>query len=234
MHVARVLFARLPEPGAVKTRLAHDLDDAAAYAFYRWLLRVQHRRLHVRAPQGHRYTDYIYYAPRVHPLRARWRFSPDLTGFSLHFRAQSDGDLGVRLGHAVAEVLKRHELALIWGTDIPTLPPAIFEQAIALYPQSVVTLARDGGYAFISIARRHFTPEIFSGIRWSTHHAGKDQIHALRRLRIPVVISSRVADLDRARDFPRIIRELDRAEQVSDLEDLALTLRGLYAESSVV
>lgn len=229
MRIARVLFARIPEPGLVKTRLARDLDDAAAYALYRWLLRLQNRRLRVRAPQGHSYTDYIYYAPRVHRLLARWRFAPDLAGFFFRFRAQREGDLGARLSSATAEVLRRHDLALIWGADIPALPPAVFEQAIALYPQSVVTLARDGGYAFISIARRYFTPEIFSGIRWSTHHAGADQLRALRRLGIPVVICGRVADFDRARNLPRVIRELDRAEQLSDLEDLAQTARRLHA-----
>lgn len=224
MRVARVLFARLPERGWVKTRLAADLDDEAAFAIYRWLLRLQNRAFKIPAASGIRYTDYVYYAPRKNRIAARLRFSPDLAGFALKFRPQADGDLGQRLAAATTEVLKRNELALIWGADIPALPPAIFEQAIALYPQSVITLARDGGYAFVSVARQHFTPQVFSGIRWSTHHTGRDQLRALLRANIPVVLSGKVADLDRAKDFTRIIRELERFGRSAELEDLAQTL----------
>lgn len=227
MRVARVLFARIPEPGAVKTRLAADLDETSAYAIYRWLLRIQKRLYANPAPTGCTYTDYVYYAPRVNRLAARLRFAPDLAGLRLKFRPQAEGDLGLRLARATAEVLKSHDLALIWGADIPALPPSIFEQAIALYPQSVITLARDGGYAFVSIARQNFTPQIFSGIRWSTHHTGRDQLRALLRAKVPVTVSGKVADLDRAKDFTRIIRELESFGRGPDLDDLTVTLRNL-------
>ncbi|MFZ5628348.1 MAG: TIGR04282 family arsenosugar biosynthesis glycosyltransferase [Spirochaetota bacterium] len=229
MRVARVLFARVPERGAVKTRLAADFDEAAAYAIYRWLLRIQNRLFTSTPPAGHRYTDYVFYAPRVNRVTARWRFAPDLSGVSLRLRPQEEGDLGQRLAAATAEVLKHNELALIWGADIPALPPSAFEQAIALYPQSVITLARDGGYAFLSIARDHFSREIFSGIRWSTHHTGRDQLRALLRAKVPVTVSGKVADLDRAKDFTRIIRELEHFGRGADLEDLSSTLQSISA-----
>ncbi len=230
MRVARVLFARIPEPGAVKTRLAADLDDAAAYAIYRWLLRIQNRLFANSPPVNCSYSDYVYYAPRLNRLAARWRFAPDLAGVTLKFLPQAEGDLGHRLATATAKVLRRNDLALIWGADIPALPPSIFEQAIALYPQSVITLARDGGYAFVSVARENFTPQIFSGIRWSTHHTGRDQLRALLRAKVPVTVSGKVADLDRAKDFTRIIRELELFGRGADLEDLAATLLKLPGE----
>jgi glycosyltransferase A (GT-A) superfamily protein (DUF2064 family) len=229
MRVARVLFARVPERGAVKTRLAADFHDEAAYAIYRWLLRVQRRVFASSTPGGHRYQNYVYYAPRINRLAARLCFAPDLAALHLKFRPQAEGDLGERLAAATAEVLHSNDLALIWGADIPALPRSIFEQAIALYPQSVMTLARDGGYAFLSIAREHFTPQIFSGIRWSTHHTGRDQLRALLRANVPVTVSGKVADLDRAKDFTRVIRELELFDRTADLEDLTSTLQGLTA-----
>jgi glycosyltransferase A (GT-A) superfamily protein (DUF2064 family) len=229
MRAARVLFARVPERGAVKTRLAADFNDEAAYAIYRWLLRVQRRVFASNAPGGHLYQNYVYYAPRVNRLVARLRFAPDLSALNLKFRPQAEGDLGQRLAAATAEVLRSNDLALIWGADIPALPTSIFEQAIALYPQSVITLARDGGYAFVSIAREHFTPQIFSGIRWSTHHTGRDQLRALLRANVPVTVSGKVADLDRAKDFTRIVRELEQFGRTADLEDLAATFAQLSA-----
>jgi glycosyltransferase A (GT-A) superfamily protein (DUF2064 family) len=229
MRAARVLFARVPERGAVKTRLAADFNDEAAYAIYRWLLRVQRRVFDSNAPGGHLYQNYVYYAPRVNRLVARLRFAPDLSALNLKFRPQAEGDLGQRLAAATSEVLRSNDLALIWGADIPALPRSIFEQAIALYPQSVITLARDGGYAFLSIAREHFTPQIFSGIRWSTHHTGRDQLRALLRANVPVTVSGKVADLDRAKDFTRIVRELEQFGRTADLEDLAATFAQLSA-----
>lgn len=223
------MFARVPERGAVKTRLADDFDEPAAYALYRWLLRVQGRVFATNAPRGIQYQNYVYYAPRLNRLAARLRFAPDLSALNLKFRPQAEGDLGQRLAAATAEVLRSNDLALIWGADIPALPALIFEQAIALYPQSVIALARDGGYAFLSVAREHFTAEIFSGIRWSTHHTGRDQLRALLRAKVPVTVSGKVADLDRAKDFTRIIRELEHFGRTTDLDDLSSTIQGISA-----
>ncbi len=222
-----MLFARLPEAGQVKTRLAQDLNEQAAYEIYLWLLRVQARAIERDVPQGYSVATYIYYAPNVNRLSARAKFHPQLSGLKLSFRPQVTGDLGARLKAAVGEVLQRHDVALIWGADIPTLPQHIFSQGAALYPQSVITLARDGGYAFLSIAKEHFAPEIFDNIRWSTANAGRDQIRALQRAGVPVVVSGKVADLDRAKDFTRIVRELEAHERVADLEDLTATLQRL-------
>ncbi len=224
MRVARLLFARLPERGAVKSRLAADLDNDSAFEIYRWLLRVQSRALATLPDRQNSFSNYVYYAPRAHRLKARFAFSPDLKGLQLRFRAQCDGDLGARLAHACADVLRDHDLALVWGADIPCLPDGVEQQAIALYPQSVITPARDGGYAFVSIAAQNFSPAVFERIRWSTVHTGKDQIKALQVAGLKPVISGKVADLDRAKDLPRVIRELEQNGRDPDLHDLEQTL----------
>lgn len=227
MRIARVLFARLPEPGLVKTRLAADLDGPSAFALYRWLLRAQKHAFEEKPEPGSSYTDYVYYAPAISRLGARAKFYPDLTGLRLRFKPQIAGDLGQRLAAAAAEVLRDHDLAMIWGADIPALPPGIFATASALSPQSVITLARDGGYAFLSVAKEKFSPDIFSHIRWSTAQAGKDQITALKRCGIKVLVRAKVADLDRIYDLPRILRELEAFGRTEVLQDLHQTIRNL-------
>lgn len=224
MRVARVLFARIPERGKVKSRLAADLGDDSAIAIYRWLLRVQNRAFAKQPDRENNFTNFVYYAPALGKFRARLKFFPDLKGFSLRFQPQCEGDLGKRLTHACREVLKNHDLALIWGADIPTLPQSIESQAIALNPQSVITLARDGGYAFLSVAKEMFSPQIFADIRWSTSVTGRDQIRALKNAGINVVISGKVTDLDRLGDFTRILRELEAASRYEDLADLTRTV----------
>jgi glycosyltransferase A (GT-A) superfamily protein (DUF2064 family) len=222
------LFARLPEHGTVKSRLAADLSAGAAFELYRWLLRVQARVMNTKPAGAHRTSDYVFYAPGISALRARLKFYPDLAKFSLRFRPQCEGDLGVRLADACTQVLEHHDLVLLWGADIPTLPPGIFDQAAALYPQSVITLARDGGYAFLSLAAKNYSPAVFrNNIRWSTLHAGADQLRALKTAGIQTVVSGKVADLDRAKDFTRILRELELYERTADLADLKVTLNRL-------
>jgi uncharacterized protein len=208
----------------VKSRLAAELSETAALEIYRWLLRVQSRVLALPSDPAHSYTDYVYFAPGAASLVARYKFSPDLTGLKLRFRSQSEGDLGTRLHHACAEVLSRHDVALVWGADIPCLPAGVFDQAIALYPQSVITLARDGGYAFLSLAAEKYSAAVFERIRWSTSSTGADQMRALRHAGIPVVVRGKVTDLDRAKDFTRILRELEAEQRDTDLEDLNRTI----------
>lgn len=231
MRIARLLFARLPERGAVKSRLAADLDIDSAFEIYRWLLRVQSRVFATLPDRENNFSNYVYYAPRAHRLKARFAFSPDLKGLKLRFRAQCEGDLGVRLTQACADVLRNHDLALVWGADIPCLPDGIEQQAIALYPQSVITPARDGGYAFVSVAAQNFSPAVFERIRWSTVHTGKDQIRALQSAGLKPVISGKVADLDRAKDLPRVIRELEQNHRNADLSDLEETLNHFRADA---
>jgi uncharacterized protein len=223
VRIARVLFARIPEPGKVKTRLAADLGDGAAHALYRWLLRVQARVFEEPVGPGHRCTDYVYYAPEISRLAARVRFAPDLRKMRFRFRPQHPGDLGERLRHAASQVLADHDLALIWGADIPCLPTGLFEQAAALYPASVMTLARDGGYAFLSVARENFSAAVFGNIRWSTSNTGRDQLAALRRAGIETIVRGKVADLDRVADLTRILRELENEGRIADLNDLTET-----------
>lgn len=224
MRIARVLFARVPERGQVKTRLAADIGPDAAYEIYLWLLRVQARVFMSPMPAGHTCTDYVYFAPQMPALLARWRFAPHLARWGLRFRPQCAGDLGQRLDHAATEILKKHDLVLIWGADIPCLPAGIAEQAIALYPASVITLARDGGYAFLSVAKEKFSGAVFKNIRWSTSNTGRDQLAALQRAGIETVVRGKVADLDRVTDLTRILRELESERRLADLDDLTAAL----------
>lgn len=175
--------------------------------------------------KGHSYTDYVYFTPRIGRLAARYHFSPDLAGLKLRFRAQAEGDWGARLRQACTEVLRRHDMVMVWAADVPVLPAGIFEQAVALYPQSVVTLARAGGIAFLSLVAEKFTPAVFDRVRWHTPAAGADQLRALRHAGVSVVVRGKVTRLDQAKDFARLLRELEGEERIADLEDFSHTIQ---------
>lgn len=183
--------------------------------------------LETPAPAGHTFTDYVYFSPRMNRLKARLQFVPDLSGIRLRFRAQGDGDMGMRLARAMADVSQKHDLALIWRSDFPCLPGGIFEQSLALFPQSVITLARGGGCAFLSLAAQKYSPAVFANVRWNTSSAGADQLRSLQRAGIGVVVRGKVTALDTEKNFPRILRELEAENREWDIRDLEETAHKL-------
>ncbi|MBX3720361.1 MAG: DUF2064 domain-containing protein [Turneriella sp.] len=201
------------------------MSEDAALEIYRWLLRVQSRAMAASKNKQHAFNDYIYFAPGVSRLAARFRFSPDLAGLRFCFRAQGEGDWGARLRQACTEVLRYHDMVMVWAADIPALPAGIFDQAGALYPQSVVTLARAGGAAFLSLAAEKFTPAVFEHVRWNTPAAGADQLRALRNAGISPIVRGKVTRLDQTKDFTRMLRELEAEQRTADLEDFRQTIQ---------
>jgi rSAM/selenodomain-associated transferase 1 len=151
------LFAKWPEPGRVKTRLAAATSPAwaadVALAFLRdvtdRLSAVHARRVLAFAP------------PDAGPLFAgvvRDRFT---------LVPQADGDLGRRLSSFIeGQLAAGAESVVIVGTDSPTLPVAHVEEAFALLQRADVVLgpATDGGYYLVGC--RHRPPPIFDGIVW--------------------------------------------------------------------
>ena len=109
-----LLFARHPELGHVKTRLARTLGDAAALAVYEELL--AHTRAAVAGlPVVHK-TAWLTgeLAPTAAPLEQQW------PGYVC--RPQPAGDLGQRLATAFEAAFAAGARAVVViGTDCPTL-----------------------------------------------------------------------------------------------------------------
>jgi uncharacterized protein len=151
------LFAKWPEPGRVKTRLAAATSPAfaadVALAFLRDLTErfgaVADRRVLVFAP-----TDAGPLFAEV--VRDRFALVP-----------QADGDLGRRLSSFIeSELAAGADAVVVIGSDSPTLPLAHVEQAFAELRRADVVLgpATDGGYYLVGCRSR--VPPIFEDIPW--------------------------------------------------------------------
>jgi hypothetical protein len=151
------LFAKWPQPGRVKTRIAAATSEVwaagVALAFLRDLTErlsaVPARRVLAFAP------------PDAGPLfaevvRDRFALAP-----------QADGDLGRRLSTFLGEQFAAGAgPVVVLGSDSPTVPLAYVEQAFAELECADVVLgpATDGGYYLVGCARR--VPPMFDGITW--------------------------------------------------------------------
>jgi rSAM/selenodomain-associated transferase 1 len=158
-QVSRVLglFAKRPRAGQVKTRLA-----AATSA--EWAARVADAFLldSVTRLAGVDADRVVVFAPA-----GEERFFAEVVGGCFALAAQADGDLGGRLAAFVGGQLAEGAAAVVVvGTDSPTLPPALVEQAFRELEQADVVLgpATDGGYYLVGCARR--LPPVFEGISW--------------------------------------------------------------------
>jgi hypothetical protein len=87
---------------------------------------------------------------------------------------QPEGDLGVKLGAAFDEGLRRYERVVIIGSDAPTLPIDLIVAAFDSLETNAIVLgpANDGGY--YAIGASHSVRPSFERVRWSTTDAIAD------------------------------------------------------------
>jgi rSAM/selenodomain-associated transferase 1 len=152
------LFAKYPEPGQVKTRLAVDTSPAwAATVAAAFLADLVERLSGVRARRVLAFTP-----PAAEPYFGR------LVQGRFLLTPQHGEDLGRRLAAFFAEQFRQGAGPVVLvGTDSPTLPNAFVEQAFAEMERADVVLgpATDGGYYLIGCGRS--LPALFEEIPWS-------------------------------------------------------------------
>lgn len=194
-----LIFARNPELGKVKTRLAQGIGNKAALEVYEYLL--NHTRNTV--------------APL--PLKARVCYSQyvgqgDIWPESrFDKRVQRGADLGLRMQNAFAEAYAEgYTKVAVIGTDLLELESQHIEQAFqALQAQytAAVGPARDGG--FYLLALRQMVPQLFIRQQWGT--AG--------------VLQETCRLLKKSGNNPLLLPELNDIDTLEDLSQSALASR---------
>jgi hypothetical protein len=191
-----VIFARAPQLGEVKTRLARTIGAERALALYEAFVDDTcaltqglgaRRVLAVAGDVDH---------PRIAHLAKSQRLAVE---------PQGDGDLGERMARAIATHVAGGPVVII-GSDAPTLPRAHLHQALdeLMAADVVIGPSEDGGYYLIGA--RVAVPELFSDVRWST---GEVLATTLARLgdRAHALLPA-WHDVDSAEDLERLRLEL--------------------------
>ncbi|NVO32833.1 TIGR04282 family arsenosugar biosynthesis glycosyltransferase [Hymenobacter sp. P5342] len=185
-----IIFARHPELGRVKTRLAAGIGNEAALAAYRALL--AHTRA-VVAPLAVHKTAWLA-GDNALATATEW------AGFEQ--RPQPAGDLGQKMQAAFAYDFTRPvEAAVIIGTDCPGLTTGHLTAAFAALRTHDVVLgpAADGGYYLLGMKRLH--PLFFAGKAWSTASVLADTLADAARLGLQVHLLPELQDLDTVEDL---------------------------------
>ena len=158
---ALIIFAKVPKPGHVKTRLQPDLSpEQSGQIYLAFILDTLNATASLKGVARIVACDSTRRDPFFKGLADR---------YGVILMDQSGENLGARMQHALAEAFKAgYNQAVIIGTDSPTLPMEYIELAfkqLRKYPL-VLGPGADGGYYLFGCSGA--APPIFDGIAWST------------------------------------------------------------------
>ncbi len=205
MRPALAIFARAPDAGRAKTRLASVLGPWGAALAYADLLRTA-----LRVADG---------------LQGRWRAMvyaagrEDLAWFRRNWAhgevcLQREGRLGERLQAAFDDLFQQgHERVVVVASDVPDLVARIVRQAGALLERNPAVLGpcEDGGYYLIGQRRPGW--DLFSDITWSTELVYGQTLARARDQGLSVGTLPRLYDVDDMQAYRRYVADVSYIHQ---------------------
>jgi len=191
-----IIFAKYPEPGRVKTRLAAELGDAEAVRVYRACAEMV--LAETDSPGGSAGYDVAlaFWPPeKINEMRL-W------IGPEIKIAPQQGHDLGSRMQHAFAVGFTGgYEKIIIIGADCPAVTQELISKAFVLLDSqdAVIGPAADGGYYLIGL--RHTMSALFDKISWGTELVCNQTLAHCRALNITCALLPELRDIDRIEDL---------------------------------
>lgn len=183
---ALIIFAKNPELGKVKTRLAKEVGDEEALAIYHKLLAwTQRETFRVSA------TCIVYYTSSI----------DDHDPWKANKKLQADGDLGQKMSSAFQEQLTQFDKVCIIGTDCAGLTTELIDQAFAAMDANDIVLgpANDGGYYLLGMKTYH--QALFEEIAWSSELVLSQTIKRINTLKKSYQLLPELIDVDTIEDW---------------------------------
>jgi rSAM/selenodomain-associated transferase 1 len=195
-----IVFAKLAQPGRVKTRLANTIGSDRALRVYRRLLAAT-LRLALRSPVERREWRFDA-APGVLPARdaALLRRLADRGWIIV---PQQGRDLGERMAQAIESGLDAGDAVVLIGADCPVFETADIRAAFEALEKSdaVFAPAEDGGYVLVGLSRA--IPEIFEAMPWGSDQVMTCSLARLASSGASVTVLRRMWDVDVEADLLR-------------------------------
>jgi len=192
-RIRLLVFARVPELGLVKTRLASQLGPERTLEVYTAML-------------GDLLASVGSSDAKIE-VEVLWTGSPAVTGDSLRsafgevsLARQAGAGLGERLGIAFAERLFFHrtEKVVAIGVDDLLLDREQIALAVRLLDSCEWTIgpATDGGYYLIGCRAESFRAEVFDGIEWGTETVFETTAEKIRSFGATLALLPVHSDID--------------------------------------
>ena len=203
------MFARLPERGAVKTRLGASIGADRALAVYEAMLRDVVDAVGTSTPETE--IEFLWPpTPLANGASLRGAFGPHAVAM------QTGNDLTDRLAMAFSErfYFHRTEKIIAIGVDDPAITRELIDHAFALLEsvEWVVGPAADGGYYLIGCRALAFDPDVFAGIEWGTSTVLAATLRKIRAIERTVALLPVRYDIDVEEDLQRYAAEEHEGE----------------------
>ena len=195
---AVIIFAKYPEPGKVKTRLASETGNEFAAEFYR--ICAEHIFKEVQKTDAQRFL--FLPATDDEALIKNW------AGRDFIYNLQIGNSLGEKMVNAFEVVFSAgYNSAVIIGTDIPDISSAIIESSIKNLQSYdvVVSPSDDGGDSLLGMNK--LFPFLFYDIEWSTSSVLPATIDKLDKHNIDYKIQAALHDVDNLNDLKRYLQQ---------------------------
>ena len=180
-----IIFARAPEYGKVKKRLATKLGKSKALDIHQRLLG---HTLEVVKSSGSLYKVYLSEEPK-----SKQAFS---------YKLQSGENLGDRMHNALQFELEQYAKVCLIGSDCLALTSDDIAEAFKQLDTADVVIgpAVDGGYYLIGMKKPY--PQLFSAISWGTSSVLANTLKRCASNSLQVHQLSLLNDIDRPEDVP--------------------------------
>ena len=204
-----LIVAKQPLAGRSKTRLGATLGHQQATALYR-AFSADTFRLAQSVP--HTRVAIAAWPPEAVPY-----FQALLPADTLIFGQQGES-FGERLLHAFATTFAHgSERTVLIGTDSPSLPRSIIEEAFSLLqqPQHDVVLGpcTDGGWYLMGLKQPH--PALFERIDWSTEKVHQQTCTRAAEANLHLIEVPAWYDIDTEADLDRLYADLKQRNELS-------------------
>jgi rSAM/selenodomain-associated transferase 1 len=221
-HAALVIFAKAPIPGEVNTRLCPPLTpDEAATLHGSFVLDMLERTKLAVVTLQLPFHRYLACAPSSELVF--FKIMEERQGVRL--LDQVGEDLGQRLHHTCVDLFaKGYKEVIIVGTDVPTLPLSVYQEAFTMLGRSDVVLgpARDGGYYLIGLKQP--AEKLFTGVPWSTDQVLAVTQQQAKMLGLSVGLTTAWHDVDTIADLQTLITEC-REDHKKPKQDRTFSMR---------
>lgn len=198
-----LVFARAPEKGRVKTRLAEDLGAETTLELYR---RFVSRALSAArmwaeggACGGGRREIWVCFTPaEKKEMMENW------LGREHTFLAQTGSGLGERMSRALAEAFRRGaDRAVLVGSDIPDMGADHLAAAFEALDRTDLVWgpSLDGGYWLVGASKPGSLDRLFSDIPWGTNRVFPTSLERCREENLSWTVLTPLQDVDTVSDL---------------------------------
>jgi rSAM/selenodomain-associated transferase 1 len=203
---AVIIFAKAPEKGKVKTRLAQDTGEEFAAEFYK--LCAEHTFSEILKLKSNNFTPFIYCSNESEIENvSNW------AGQEFVVKPQVDSNLGERMKKSFDEIFSiGFTKAIIIGTDLPDVSKKMIESAASKLDEYdlVIGPATDGGYYLLGI--KNLIPNIFDSIEWSTSKVLNTTMEKINSSGLKSYMLEEKIDIDTEKDLENWMRKCEDSE----------------------